>query len=54
MGPAVPVSQTTRVAEFNDLASVEAGLAHEDVAVVIMEPALTNLSASCCPGAGLS
>jgi glutamate-1-semialdehyde 2,1-aminomutase len=39
----VPVSQTTRVAEFNDLASVEAGLAHEDVAVVIMEPALTNI-----------
>ena len=43
VGPAVPVSQTTRVAEFNDLASVEAGLAHEDVAVVIMEPALTNI-----------
>ena len=43
VGPAVPVSQTTRVAEFNDLASVEAGLAPEDVAVVIMEPALTNI-----------
>lgn len=43
VGPAVPVSQTTRVAEFNDLASVEAGLAHGDVAVVIMEPALTNI-----------
>ena len=43
VGPAVPVSQTTRVAEFNDLASVEAALAHEDVAVVIMEPALTNI-----------
>jgi len=43
VGPAVPVSQTTRVAEFNDLASVEAGLAHEDVAVVIMELALTNI-----------
>ncbi len=43
VGPAAPVSQTTRVAEFNDLASVEAGLAHGDVAVLIMEPALTNI-----------
>lgn len=43
VGPAVPVSQTTRVAEFNDLASVQAGLVHGDVAVLIMEPALTNI-----------
>jgi glutamate-1-semialdehyde 2,1-aminomutase len=43
VGPAYPVSRTTRVAEFNDLASVEAGLAHGDVAVLIMEPALTNI-----------
>jgi glutamate-1-semialdehyde 2,1-aminomutase len=43
VGPAVPVSQTTRVAEFNDIASVERGLAHGDVAVLIMEPALTNI-----------
>ena len=43
VGPAVPVSQTTRVAEFNDIASVEHALAHGDVAVVIMEPALTNI-----------
>ncbi len=43
VGPAVPVSQTTRVAEFNDLESVERGLAHGDVAVLIMEPALTNI-----------
>ena len=43
VGPAVPVSQTSRVAEFNDLASVEAGLAHGDVAVLVMEPALTNI-----------
>jgi glutamate-1-semialdehyde 2,1-aminomutase len=43
VAPAVHVSQTTRVAEFNDLASVEAGLAHGDVAVVVMEPALTNI-----------
>ena len=43
VGPAVHVSETTRVAEFNDLASVEAALAHGDVAVVVMEPALTNI-----------
>ena len=43
VAPAVHVSETTRVAEFNDLASVEAGLAHGDVAVVVMEPALTNI-----------
>lgn len=43
VGPAFPVSETTRVAEFNDIASVEAGLAHGDVAVLVMEPALTNI-----------
>lgn len=43
VGPAVHVSETTRVAEFNDLDSVERGLAHVDVAVLIMEPALTNI-----------
>lgn len=43
VGPAVDVAETTRVAEFNDLASVDAGLAHGDVAVLIMEPALTNI-----------
>jgi glutamate-1-semialdehyde 2,1-aminomutase len=43
VGPSVPVSETTRVAEFNDIASVEAGLAHGDVAVLVMEPALTNI-----------
>lgn len=43
VGPAVPVDQTTRVAEFNDLASVEQALAHGDVACVITEPALTNI-----------
>ena len=43
VGPSVHVSQTTRVAEFNDLESVERGLAHGDVAVLIMEPALTNI-----------
>jgi len=39
----VPVAQTTRVAEFNDLESVERALAHGDVAVLIAEPALTNI-----------
>lgn len=43
VGPAVPVATTTRVAEFNDLASVERALAHNDVAVLITEPALTNI-----------
>lgn len=43
VGPAVDIAQTTRVAEFNDLESVERALAHGDVAVVITEPALTNI-----------
>lgn len=43
VGPAVHISATTRVAEFNDLASVEKALAHRDVAVLITEPALTNI-----------
>jgi len=43
VGPAAPVAQTTRVAEFNDLESVERVLAHGDVAVLIAEPALTNI-----------
>lgn len=43
VGPAVPVDQTTRVAEFNDLESLERALSHGDVAVLIAEPALTNI-----------
>ena len=43
VGPPVPIADTTRVAEFNDLASVERALAHGDIAVVITEPALTNM-----------
>ncbi len=43
VGPPVPITDTTRVAEFNDLASVERALAHGDIAVVITEPALTNI-----------
>lgn len=43
VGAPVPIETTTRVAEFNDIASVEKALAHGDVAVVIAEPALTNI-----------
>ncbi len=43
VGPATDPANTTRVAEFNDLGSVERALAHGDVAVVITEPALTNI-----------
>jgi glutamate-1-semialdehyde 2,1-aminomutase len=43
VGPAVDPAETTRLAEFNDLDSVEAALAHGDVACLLMEPALTNI-----------
>ncbi len=43
VGPAVPPALTTRALEWNDLASVEAALAPRDVALVITEPALTNI-----------
>jgi glutamate-1-semialdehyde 2,1-aminomutase len=43
VGPPVPVAQTTRVAAWNDLTSVETALAHGDVAAVLAEPALTNI-----------
>jgi glutamate-1-semialdehyde 2,1-aminomutase len=43
VGPPVPLHHTTRVAEFNDLASVESALAHGDVAAILTEPALTNI-----------
>ncbi|MGD0194655.1 MAG: transaminase [Candidatus Dormibacteria bacterium] len=42
-GAPVPLHVTTRVAEFNDLSSVEAQLAHGDVAAILTEPALTNI-----------
>jgi glutamate-1-semialdehyde 2,1-aminomutase len=35
--------RTTRVAEFNDLAGVEAQLVEGDVAAILTEPALTNI-----------
>jgi glutamate-1-semialdehyde 2,1-aminomutase len=43
VGPAVPPAQTTRALEWNDLDSVEAALAPDDVAVLITEPAMTNI-----------
>ena len=43
VGAPIDVASTSRVAEFNDLESVERALAHGDVAVVITEPALTNI-----------
>jgi glutamate-1-semialdehyde 2,1-aminomutase len=43
VGPPVPLHVTTRVAEFNDLASVERELTHGDVAAILTEPALTNI-----------
>jgi glutamate-1-semialdehyde 2,1-aminomutase len=42
-GPPVPVRETTRVVEINDLEALERELAHEDVAVCLFEPALTNI-----------
>jgi glutamate-1-semialdehyde 2,1-aminomutase len=43
VGPAVDPTQTTRVVEFNDLPGLERELGAGDVAVVVTEPALTNI-----------
>ncbi len=43
VGPPVPVSETTRVVEINDLEALERELAAGDVACVLIEPALTNI-----------
>ncbi len=43
LGAPVDLAQTTRVVEFNDLAGMEAALAHGDVAAILMEPAMTNI-----------
>ncbi|MEU4238219.1 transaminase [Actinoplanes sp. NPDC026619] len=43
VGAPTDVTNTSRVAEFNDLAGLERELAHGDVAAVLMEPALTNI-----------
>lgn len=43
VGAPVNVTETSRVAEFNDLDGLEKQLKHGDVAAVLMEPALTNI-----------
>ncbi|HZP90684.1 MAG TPA: aspartate aminotransferase family protein [Actinomycetota bacterium] len=43
IGPPVHPSETTRVVEWNDPEALERELAHEDVACVLAEPALTNI-----------
>jgi glutamate-1-semialdehyde 2,1-aminomutase len=43
VGPPLDPTETTRVAEFNDVGSLERVLEHEDVACLLMEPALTNI-----------
>jgi glutamate-1-semialdehyde 2,1-aminomutase len=43
IGAPVPLDQTTRVVEFNDIAGMESALAHGDVAAILMEPAMTNV-----------
>ncbi len=43
VGAPVDVTETSRVAEFNDLEGLERQLMHGDVAAVLIEPALTNI-----------
>jgi len=43
VGPPVDPAATTRVVEINDIEALERELAHEDVACVLVEPALTNI-----------
>jgi glutamate-1-semialdehyde aminotransferase len=43
IGPPVPLAETTRVVEFNDLDGLERELDAGDVACVLAEPALTNV-----------
>src|SRR6201987_6433046 len=43
IGPPVNPIETTRVVEFNDLAALEAELAHRDVACMLAEPVMTNV-----------
>jgi len=43
LGPPVDPALTTRVVEFNDVEGLERQLSHGDVAVVLTEPALTNI-----------
>jgi glutamate-1-semialdehyde 2,1-aminomutase len=43
LGPPVPLDETTRVVEWNDVDALARELAHGDVACVLAEPALTNI-----------
>ncbi len=43
IGPPVDPALTTRVVPFNDVTALERALADEDVAAVLVEPALTNV-----------
>jgi len=43
IGPPVNPAETTRVVEFNDLNALEDQLKHHDVAVLLAEPAMTNV-----------
>lgn len=43
IGPQVDPALTTRVAQFNDIDDLDRVLSHGDVAVLLMEPALTNI-----------
>jgi glutamate-1-semialdehyde 2,1-aminomutase len=43
VGKPVPLDETTRVVEINDVEGLERALAHDDVAVCLFEPALTNI-----------
>jgi glutamate-1-semialdehyde aminotransferase len=43
VGPPVPITETTRVVEWNDAAALERELSYGDVACVLAEPALTNI-----------
>ena len=43
MGPPVHPSETTRIAEINDVEALARELSHGDVACVLVEPALTNI-----------
>jgi glutamate-1-semialdehyde 2,1-aminomutase len=43
IGKPVPLAETTRVVEINDLEGLEKALAHGDVAACLFEPALTNI-----------
>ena len=43
IGPPVPLDETTRVVEWNDVEGLEQALAHGDVACVLAEPVMTNV-----------